>query len=283
MIAPAFAYARPTSLAEALDALREAGAQGRALAGGQSLLPLLKMRLTAPSMLVDLSRVPELHGITETADAVRVGAMTTHAEMLRSDVIRRAVPLAVQTAGRIADPQVRNRGTLGGSLAHADPAADWPAAVLAADAVLEIAGPSGRRDVAAADFFRGPFETALAPGEILVAVRWPKTDRSRSWYAKFAHPASGFAVVGVAAAFALDGDRALNVRIAVTGAGPRPFRARETESALEGQTLTDSAVRAAAQHAASGIEIVGDLFASAEWRRQLVSVMTARAVVAARG
>lgn len=283
MIAPAFAYARPTSLAEALDALRQAGPDGRALAGGQSLLPLLKMRLAAPAVVIDLSRVPDLHGITETADAVRVGALETHAALARSEVVRRAVPLAAETARRIADPQVRNRGTLGGSLAHADPAADWPAAVLAADAVIEIAGPGGSREVAAADFFRGPFETALAPGEILVAVRWPKTGRTRCAYAKFPHPASGFAVVGVAAAFAPDGDRARDVRIAVTGAASRVFRARETESALEGQALTDAAVRAAAQHAASGVEIVGDVFASPEWRRHLVSVMTARAVLAARG
>jgi carbon-monoxide dehydrogenase medium subunit len=283
MIAPTFAYARPTSLAEALDALGRAGADGRALAGGQSLLPLLKMRLAAPAVVVDLSRVPDLHGITETADAVRIGALETHAAIARAEVVRREVPLMVQTASRIADPQVRNRGTLGGSLAHADPAADWPAAVLALDAVVEIAGPGGTREVVAADFFRGPFATALEPGEILVAVRVPKTAGQRQAYVKFPHPASGFAVVGVATTFALEGNRARAVRIAVTGASTRPFRARETESLLEGQALSEAAVREAAQHAATGMEMVGDVYASAEWRRHLVAVMTTRAVLAARG
>lgn len=257
-----FDYHRPSSLAEAV-ALLESGSEGKLLAGGQSLIPAMKHHLLAPDRVVSLRDVTELRGVARVDGALRVGAMTTHAEVAESAEVRSAIPALAALAEGIGDPQVRNRGTLGGSIAHADPAADYPAALLALGATVE----TSRREIGADDFFRGMFATALDPGEVVVAVRFPIPEVAA--YVKFASPASKYALVGVMVARGPAG-----VRVAVTGASLRIFRQADMERALEARFSADSLD--GVHQSPDGL--AADLEASAEYRAHLVGVMAKRAV-----
>jgi len=276
MYAAPFDYARPATLDEAIALLSQHGDDAKVLAGGHSLIPAMKLRLAQPKMLIDIGRVDALRGIKERDGRIVIGALVTHAELAASSPLAASCPLLVQTAAAIGDVQVRNKGTIGGSLVHADPAADWPAAILALDAELEIAGPKGRRTVNAAKFFVDMLETAVQPNEILVAIRVGAA--ANSAYVKTEQKASGFALCGVAAV--VDGP-SKRVRIGVTGVAPVPYRAIAVERTLEGQPLTAETIAAAAKHAASGITPLGDIHASAEYRAHLATVNTTRALQAA--
>ena len=260
----AFEYRQAKSLAEAASLLGQTG--GRPLAGGQSLVAAMKLRLSQPGTLVDLAAIPELRGIRRDGDRLIVGAMTRHAEVASSDVVRQAIPALAALAEGIGDRQVRNMGTLGGSLANNDPAADWPAAVLGTGAIVR----THQRAIPADDFFKGMFETALGPDEILTAVEFPAL--ARAAYAKFPNPASRFALVGVFVSRAANGD----VRVAVTGAAPSVFRATAIEHALA-RSFTPLAAKGVAIDP-SGLN--SDLHGSAEYRAHLVPVMASRAVAA---
>ncbi len=282
MIPARFEYHRPTSVAEALQLLQRLP-DARLLAGGHSLLPMMKLRLVTPAHLIDLGRIGDLRYIREDGGAVAVGALATHWMVESSALVRQKAPVLAEAASRIGDVQVRNVGTVGGSLAHADPAADYPAAVLALEAELTAEGSTGSRTIPAAEFFTGMFTTALRPNEILVQVRVPALPaQTGGAYLKFAHPASGFAVVGVAAVVTLDGSgRCVRARIGITGVGPAAYRARAVEDALAGAVLDEKTVAAAAAVAAEGVDVNEDVFASAQYRRHLAQVLTRRAVLAA--
>jgi carbon-monoxide dehydrogenase medium subunit len=285
VIPVAFDYARPASVDEAVSALSSADAAGdevKVLAGGQSLLPVLRLRLAAPAILVDLSRVAELRGIQVDGDSVVVGAMTTHAEVARSPILAAECPLLPAAAVKVGDPAVRHRGTLGGSLAHADPAGDLPAVAVALDATMEIAGPSGRRSVAAADFFTDLFTTALGPDEILVGARFPRMPGWTARYEKFHRTAQAWALVAVAAAVRRENGSIAEARVALTNMGPTPVRASAVESALAGAADLGT-VNAAAANAGAATSPPSDISGSAEYRRHLAGVLTARAVAAAAG
>jgi carbon-monoxide dehydrogenase medium subunit len=257
-------YQQPKSLADAASLLASTG--GRALAGGQSLVAAMKLRLSQPGTLVDLSLIPELKGIRKDADRLAIGAMTRHAEIASSDAVRAAMPALASLAEGIGDRQVRNMGTIGGSIANNDPAADWPAAVVACNATLR----TNQRAIGADEFFKGMFETALAPDEILTGVDFPIAQRAA--YAKFPNPASRFALVGVFVARLGDG----SVRVAVTGAAPSVFRATAVEDALS-RSFTPAAAKGVKVDA-KGLN--NDLHGSAEYRAHLISVMASRAVAA---
>ena len=257
-------FQQPKTLADAASVLASTG--GRPLAGGQSLVAAMKLRLSQPGTLVDLSAIADLKGIRKDGDRLVIGAMTRHAEIAASDIVKSAMPALASVAEGIGDRQVRNMGTLGGSLANNDPAADWPAAVLGSGATIR----TNQRAIAAADFFRGMFETALKPDEIVTAVEFPIAQRAA--YAKFPNPASRFALVGVFVAQAVNGD----VRVAVTGAAPSVFRATAIEDALR-QSFTAAAAKGVKVDA-SGLN--GDLHGSPEYRAHLVSIMASRAVAA---
>ncbi|NIR31359.1 MAG: xanthine dehydrogenase family protein subunit M [Gammaproteobacteria bacterium] len=260
-----FAYHRPASLDDALKALGGAS-DGKFLAGGMTLIPTLKQRLAQPSDLVDLGRISELKGIRKEGDSIVVGAMSTHAEVAASTDVREAIPALAKLAESIGDPQVRNRGTIGGSIANADPAADYPAAIVGLGATVH----TNNRTIAGDDYFTGLFETALEEGELVTAVSFPVPKRAA--YAKFPNPASRYAVVGVMVAETGDG-----VRVAVTGAGASAFRVPEMEKAL-GSSFTPDAL---AGISVPPDELNSDLHASAEYRAHLVTVMAKRAVAAA--
>ncbi len=282
MIPAAFEYHRPASVAEALQLLGRLP-EAKLLAGGHSLLPMMKLRLVSPPHVVDLGRIDTLRFVREDGRTVVLGALTTHWTVESSPVVRARVPMLAECAGRIGDVQVRNAGTIGGSLAHADPAADYPAAMLALDAQIVAEGPRGRQTIPADRFFTGLFATALAPDQILVEVRVPvPAGRGGGAYLKFPHPASGFAVVGVAAQVTLDGQgRCAAARVGITGVGPAAYRPAAVEKGLVGAVLAEQAVAAAAAHAAEGVDVNEDLFASAEYRAHLATVFTKRAVLAA--
>jgi carbon-monoxide dehydrogenase medium subunit len=259
-----FDYHRPASLEEARKIL-SANDEAKVLAGGMTLLPTMKMRLARPSDLVDLSGIEELSGISDTGDAIVIGAMTRHSDVASSEVVKSSIPALADLADRIGDAQVRNRGTIGGSLANSDPAADYPAAVLGLGATIR----TDQREIAADDYFLGMFETALNDGEMIVSVSFPKPKRAA--YAKFPNPASRYAVVGVMVAETGGG-----VRVAVTGAGACAFRATAFEEAL-GSTMSADAIAGLSVDAS---DLNTDLHASAEYRAHLVSVMARRAVQA---
>jgi carbon-monoxide dehydrogenase medium subunit len=278
MIPAAFSYESPRTLNEALSLL-ESNPEAKLLAGGHSLLPAMKLRLAAPPALIDLGRIPDLNYVRDAGEYVAIGAMTPHAAIAASDTLLHLSPLLAEAAGSIGDVQVRNRGTIGGSLAQAHPSADYPAAVLALDAQIVAMSRSGERVIHARDFFTGIFTTALAPSEIVTEVRVPKTTGAGVAYKKFAHPASGYAVVGVAALVRKRGNILQEVSIGITGVGGTAYRTKAVEEALRGQPATT--VAAAARHAADGIEAIGDTFASAEYRKHLATVFTRRAIEAA--
>ncbi|MEU3830936.1 xanthine dehydrogenase family protein subunit M [Streptomyces sp. NPDC029080] len=282
MIPPAFEYTRPGSVDEAVRALAGAGEEGKVLAGGQSLLPLLRMRLAFPELVVDVGRVPELRGVREDGGALVIGAMTTHHEVVHDPLVRRHAGLLAEATATVADPAVRHRGTLGGSLAHADPAGDLPAVALALDAELVVAGPGGWRTVPARDFFVDYLQPALAPDELLVEVRIPKTDGWDFHYEKFHPVAQSWAVVGVAALVRRGDGHITRARVGLTNMGSTPLRATAAEEALRGADGPEAVARAA-QAAAEGTRPAQDLSASPEYRQHLARVLTRRAVLAATG
>ena len=273
MIPANFDYLRPATLDAALAALASMD-DAKVLAGGHSLIPALKLRLAQPRSVIDISRIPGLNYIRATNGQVLIGAMTTHHEIESSELLKEKCPLFPEVAATIGDVQVRNRGTLGGSLVHADPAADWPAAILALDAQMEVAGPEGRRTVQAADFFVEMMQSAVQPNEILIEIRVPVTASSVA-YVKFAQKASGFAIAGVAAIVEA---ASKSVRIGVTGVATKAFRATAAEDALRGKTLTAANILLAADRADDGVETLNDMHASAEFRAHLTRVHTRRAL-----
>jgi aerobic carbon-monoxide dehydrogenase medium subunit len=276
MIPQEFDYVAPQTLEEALELIGDG--ERKILAGGMSLIPLMKLRLAQPEHVVDLGRVPGLDHIAEQGGMVHIGAMATHHQIETSPVIRARCPLLSETASNIGDVQVRNMGTLGGSIAHADPAADYPAALLALEAQVRLVSAHSDRTVAAADFFQDAFTTAIEPGEIVLEIQAPVEDSSEGYrYEKVAHPASGFAVVGVAVRVKKTGDRITMARIAVTGMGPRAFRALEAEKLLEG----GAAIADAVVEIGAGQDSNSDLYASADYRRHLARVHAARALAVA--
>lgn len=280
MIPTEFEYLRPRSMEEALALLAQHGAEARLLAGGHSLLPLMKLRLAAPKYLIDLGGLDELSYIREDGQEVVIGAMTPHAEVESSELIRRRCPLLAETAAEIGDVQVRNRGTMGGSLAHADPGADYPAAILALEAKIKVRNRERERTIDAASFFLDLLTTALQPGEIILEVR-VAADREQSGaaYVKLHQPASGFAIVGTAARVMLDPKRNCEAaRIGVTGVGAKAYRAAGVEKALAGKRLTAALLAQASEMAAEGVEPLSDLHASAAYRLAMAKVITKRAL-----
>ncbi|MBS1696495.1 MAG: xanthine dehydrogenase family protein subunit M [Actinobacteria bacterium] len=283
MIPPEFDYVAPETVDEAVAALAAAGEDAKVIAGGQSLMPVLRLRLTAPTTVVDLRRVAELRGVREDGDTLAVGAMATHYEVLRSSLVHQHALLLAEATRTVADPQIRHRGTLGGALAHADPAGDLCAPALALDASLVIAGPSGRRTVSADEFFVDYFTTALQPDEILTEIRIPKHSGWAARYEKFNRVAQDWSIVAVAATVDVDGGVIRQARVALTNMAAVPVRARGVEDALVGQAADVDLIAAAAEHAAEGTDPVADGNADAEYRSHLAKVLTRRAVVAAAG
>ncbi|SEG34401.1 carbon-monoxide dehydrogenase medium subunit [Thermomonospora echinospora] len=282
MIPAGFEYVRPESVDEAVSALAEAGEDAKVLAGGQSLMPLLRMRLAYPEVLVDLDRVAELREIRDLGDALFIGAMATHHQVMRDPLVRRHAPLIAQATATVADPATRHRGTFGGALAHADPAGDLPAVALALDAVCNVRSARGSRDVPAADFFVDWLTSALEPDELLTGVTVPKL--GPGWgthYEKFHRTAQSWAVVGVACAVRRERDAVADVRVALTNMGAAPVRATAVERSLEGVPVSDGAFRSAAEHAADGTAPPGDLHGSPDYRAHLAQVLTRRALTAA--
>ncbi len=280
MISTGFEYVRATTIEDALAKLRATNGEGKLIAGGHSLIPVMKLRLSQPGTLIDIARIPELSG-TRTKDGhIEIGAGTVHHDVATSSVLREECPVIAETAATIGDPQVRNRGTIGGSLAHADPSADYPAALLALDAEIHIVGPRGARTVAARDFFRGLFNVDLAADELIVSVRFAPARMAA--YEKLYQRASHFAIVGVAAAVDVSGGTIRAARIGLTGAGPNATRLGSVETALAGKPATKASVEAAAKLAGVGMDDVNsDIHASAEYRRAMIPVFTERALVRA--
>lgn len=283
MIPSAFDYAAPATVAEALGALADAGDDVKLLAGGQSLIPVMKLRLADPAMVVDLGRIGELSGVRDDGDALLIGAMTTHHQIATDPLIAEHVPLLAKAAATVADPQVRHRGTFGGALVHADPAGDMPAPVLAADATFILAGPNGERRVAAADFFQGYFTTAVDDGEILTYVRVPKYTGWGAHYEKFTRVAQQWSIVAVAAMIRVEGGTIAEARIGLTNMASTPLRATAVEQALAGAPATREAIATASARAAEGTDPASDLNGDAAYRRHLAEVLTKRAVIAAAG
>src|SRR5579859_1800360 len=286
MYATDFAYHAPASLREVVALLQQGdpnGGEVKVLAGGQSLIPLLKLRMAAPAALVDLRNVAELRGISEEGDGIVIGAATTYFQTIDSAVVQRRCPLLVQAISQVGDPQVRARGTVGGSLAHADPAGDLPAVAVALDAELRAVGPNGQRTIAAKDFFVDLLTTSLDPAEVLTAVQFAATDRGPhhgTSYQKHRHPASGYAVVGVAAVVMLNDDGTVHgARIGVTGAGTHAARATSVEQAIAGKTLDDATLTNAVASVTDGMELMSDTYASSEYRAHLARVLTKRALL----
>ncbi|MGO4471569.1 xanthine dehydrogenase family protein subunit M [Arthrobacter sp. M-10] len=283
MIPSAFDYAAPATVAEALSVLADAGDDVKLLAGGQSLIPVMKLRLADPAMVVDLGRIGELSGVRDDGDALLIGAMTTHHQIATDPLIAEHVPLLAKAAATVADPQVRHRGTFGGALVHADPAGDMPAPVLAADAAFILAGPEGERRVAAADFFQGYFTTAVDDGEILTHIRVPKYTGWGAHYEKFTRVAQQWSIVAVAVMVRVEGGTIAEARIGLTNMASTPLRATAVEQALVGAALTREAIASASAHAAEGTDPASDLNGDAAYRRRLAEVLTKRAVIAAAG
>jgi aerobic carbon-monoxide dehydrogenase medium subunit len=284
VIPAAFEYIRPSSLDEAVQALAGGGEDAKVIAGGQSLLPLLRLRLAYPDLLVDLGHVDGLRGVRDEGDTLWIGSLTTHAEVVRDPLIREHCGLLSEATGTVADPAVRHRGTLGGSLAHADPAGDLPAVAVALGATMTARGPGGDREIGASDFFVDYLTTALAPGEILTGVRVPKLGPAWGYrYEKFHRTAQAWATVGVAAIARRSNGHVAEARIGLTNMGPVPVRARAAEEAVAGAEADRSALRAAAAHADEDTQPPADLHGAPDYRRHLARVLTARALAVAAG
>lgn len=275
-----FAYHDPTTIEEVLDLLHLHGDEAKVLAGGQSLIPVLNMRLTSPKVLIDLGRLPMLAFIREEAGSLRIGAMTRHAHVERSALVRERQPLLAEAIAQVGHPQIRNRGTIGGSLAHADPAAELPAVLLALDGSVVLQGRSGRREVAAAKLFQGLFTTAIQPGELLVEVRVPVLPERTGWaFVELARRHGDFALAGVACTLTLAPDGTIaGCQLALTGVGSGPVRATAAERSLAGQAPSASNFAAAAALVRESVEPESDLHATAEYRRHLAGVLTERAL-----
>ena len=282
MIPAQFDYQRANTLDEALTLLSQ-NEDAKILAGGHSLLPAMKLRLAMPSLLVDIGRIRELAYIREENGQILIGAATTHYQIESSELLKGICPLLPDCAGHIGDVQVRNKGTIGGSVAHADPAGDWPAAIIALNAEMIATSQQGERSIKADDFFVDLLTTALEPGEILREIRISKPPSGAGQaYVKMHHPASGFAVVGVAVDLSLTTDgKCQRAGIGITGVAAKAFRPTGVENALNGAQLDDETIGAAASHATEGIDANGDLFASADYRKHLAQVYTRRAITAA--
>ncbi len=279
MIPGSFEYYAPRSLEEAVGFLAAHKEDVKILSGGQSLLPLMKMRLSKPGFVVDIGGIPGLDAITQEGNHIVIGAMVTHAQIEYSDFLKKNCPLLPQTATTIADVQVRNRGTIGGSIAHADPAGDMPAAILALDAEIKVVGPNSERWVKAEDFFLGLLMSVLEPDEIVTAIKVPVTGGDKTAYLKAAPRSSGFAVVGVAARMAVDGaGNCSRAAIGITGVTDKAYRAERVEQMLTGQTLDAKLIEGAAAEATRNIEVIEDINGSSEYRKQLTEVYVARAI-----
>jgi carbon-monoxide dehydrogenase medium subunit len=277
MIPNVFEYYAPTSVGEAIGLLEQHGDEAKLLAGGHSLLPAMKLRLASPGVLVDINKIAELRGVVINGN-VNIGALTTWAALEHHEGLKSACAVLPEAVSLIGDIQVRNRGTIGGSLAHADPAADAPAVVLALDGQIRVQGPNGERTIAAADFFTDMLTTALEPNELIIAVILPRLGPGEgAAYVKFAHPASGYAVVGAAAYVKLSGGKPVACRVAVTGAGTKAERLPNVEQAV----LAGADPAAASANAGDGLDILGDIHASEDYRRAMVAVYTRRALAAA--
>jgi len=281
MIPAQFDYLAPTSVEEALSALAEHGDEAKLIAGGQSLLPVLRMRLNAPEMVIDLGRIDSLRGIREDGDAIVIGAMTTHNEVRDSDLVKEHALLISKAAAEVADSQIRHRGTFGGALAHADPAGDLGAPALALGAEFVIQGSGGSRTVAADDFFQDFFETAIGEDEILTEVRVPKHTGWGAHYEKFVRVVHQWPIVAVGATVRVDGGTIAEAKIGLTNMGSTPLRARATEAALAGVGTSEDDVRSAADQAAEGTDPPSDLNGDSDYRRHLATVLTRRAVAKA--
>jgi aerobic carbon-monoxide dehydrogenase medium subunit len=275
-----FEYTRATSLDDALAKMAASGGDAKFIAGGHSLVPLMKLRLSEPRVLIDIARIPGLSGIREKDGRIEIGAGTVHHDVATSALLRARCPVISDAAAQIGDPQVRNRGTLGGTIAHADPAADYPAVLLALDADIQMTGPNGSRTVRASSFFLDLFSVDLAPNEIITSVQF--TAVRAAAYAKLHQRASHFAIVGAAAAVEVSGGTIRSARVGLTGAGPAAIRLKSVEQALAGQRASAEAVARAAERATAGLSVVNsDLHASADYRRAMAIVFTRRALDAA--
>jgi carbon-monoxide dehydrogenase medium subunit len=282
MIPASFEYYAPRSLTDAVNLLSAHKDDVKILSGGQSLLPLMKMRLSKPGHIVDIGRIPGLDSIVEDGDRILLGALVTHAQIEHSGLLRKQCALLPQTAETIADVQVRNRGTIGGSIAHADPAGDWPATILALDAEIEAVGPNGRRSIKSNDFFLGLLMSVLEPDEILTAVKVPVTGSEKTVYLKAAPRSSGFAVVGVAVRMALDGSGTCQrIAIGITGVTDKAYRAERVEQMLTGKKLDGPLIEGAAEEATRNVDVIEDINGSAEYRAHLTRVYVSRAIHAA--
>jgi carbon-monoxide dehydrogenase medium subunit len=283
MIPAKFDYTRPSSLDEAVSALSSGGEDAKVIAGGQSLMPLLRLRFSYPERLVDVGAIDSLRGVRDAGDALEIGAMTTHYELIRDPLIREHCGLLAEAAATIADPAVRHRGTIGGALAHADPAGDLPAVVTVLDATLVARGPSGEREIRPGDFFSDYLTTSLQPAEVLTAIRVPKLDGWGYRYEKFNPTAQAWAIVGVAAVVRRSDGHVAEARVGLTNMGSVPVRATATESAAAGSEASAAALRDAAAHADEGTNPPSDLRGAADYRRHLARVLTGRALAAAAG
>lgn len=276
-------YHRAGSVAEAVQLLSD-NEGAKLLAGGHSLLPLMKLRLASPAVLVDIGRIEALKGVSAGDGGITIGALTTHAEIASSDLVQQNAPVLAEAAALVGDPAVRNRGTIGGSVSHADPASDQPTVLTALGATFNVTGPGGDRSIAAADFATGLLENALNDNEVLTSISVPSVPSGAgSAYVKFPHPASRYAVVGAAAILAVNGGTCSSASVAVGGVETTPARASSVEAALAGSDLSDAALDAAAAAVAGDLngDPMGDVFASAEYRRAMASVYVRRALGAA--
>ena len=277
-----FEYHRASTVKEALDLLGKYKDEAKLLAGGHSLLPAMKLRLAQPKHLIDIGKVAALNGVKEEGGTLVIGALTTHHAIETSTVLKSRCPLLPEVAGHIGDPMVRNLGTIGGSLAHADPAADYPAAIIALNAEMVAEGPKGKRTIKADDFFKGLLTTALGDDEILTEIRVPAAGGNvKGAYAKFPHPASRFAVVGVAAVLTMDGGKISKASIGITGAGTKAVRAKGVEAAIAGKPADAASIQAAAEKGADGVDVQADLQGSEEYKKHLLKVFSKRAMEAA--
>jgi aerobic carbon-monoxide dehydrogenase medium subunit len=280
VIPAAFEYQRAGSIDEAIKKLQDAGGNGKLLAGGHSIVPLMKFRLAEPGVLIDIARIPGLSGIREKDGMLEIGAATVHHDVASSGVLQEKCPVVADAAREIGDPQVRNRGTLGGSLAHADPSADYPAAMLAVDAAIHLKGPNGWRVVKASDFFRDLFTVDLAPDEIIASVQFAPVKAAA--YAKLHQRASHYAIVGVAAALDVKDGVVQSARLGLTGAGSHATRMTNVEEALAGQPLSAKTIESAAGLAGAGMQdLNADIYASEDYRRAMIPVFTRRALAGA--
>lgn len=283
MFAAAFDYYRAGSIAEAHKLLRE-HPDARLLAGGHSLIPLMKMRLAMPAALVDIGRIASLKGITARGASLRIGSLTTHAELASSPVLQSACPMLAEAAGLIGDSQVRNMGTIGGNIAHADPASDLPAVLLALDATIHAAGPNGERAIPIAGFFQGMMTTALGPDEILTAIDVPAKQAGQGMaYVKFRHPASGYAVLGAAAVVSVADGACTSARVAIGGLLPAPVRCGDVERTLEKQRISSESLARAASEVRRVLndDVMGDIFASVDYRKAMAPIYVTRALTSA--